>query len=68
MIQWVIESLNIEANYIFLIQKKHQENLTIKSMLKILQPNCKIIEIDQLTEGAACTTLLAKKYINKVIL
>jgi HAD superfamily hydrolase (TIGR01509 family) len=64
MIQWVIESLNIEANYIFIIQKKHQEKFNIKSMLKILQPNCKIIEIDQLTEGAACTTLLAKKYIN----
>ena len=64
MIQWVIESLNIEANYIFIIQKKHQKKFNIKSMLKILQPNCKIIEIDQLTEGAACTTLLAKKYIN----
>ena len=36
----------------------------IQSMLKILQPNCKIIEIDKVTEGAACTTLLAKKYIN----
>ena len=56
MIQWVIESLNIEANYIFIIQKKHQEKFNIKSMLKILQPNCKIIEIDQLTEGAAYTT------------
>ena len=33
-------------------------------MLKILQPNCKIVEINKLTEGAACTTLLAKKYIN----
>ena len=33
-------------------------------MLKILQPNCKIVEINELTEGAACTTLLAKKYIN----
>jgi HAD superfamily hydrolase (TIGR01509 family) len=64
MIQWVIESLNIDANYIFLIQKKHQEKFNIKSMLKLLQPNCKIIEIDKITEGAACTTLLAKKYIN----
>ena len=64
MIQWVIDSLNIEANYIFLIQKKHQEKFNIKSMLKILQPNCKVVEIDKLTEGAACTTLLAKKYIN----
>ena len=64
MIQWVIESLNLKANYIFIIQKEHQEKYNIKSVLKILQPNCKIIELDHLTEGAACTTLLAKEYIN----
>ena len=64
MIQWVIESLNLNANYIFIIQKEHQEKFNIKSVLKILQPNCKIIELDHLTEGAACTTLLAKEFIN----
>ena len=64
MIQWVIESLNIEANYIFLIQKKHQKQFNIKSMLKILQPSCQVIEIDKLTQGAACTTLLAQKFID----
>jgi len=63
-IQWVIESLKLDANYIFIIQKEHQEKYNIQSVLKILQPNCKIIELDHLTEGAACTTLLAKKYIN----
>ena len=64
MIQWVLESLNLNANYIFIIQKEHQKKYNIKSVLKILQPNCKIIELDEITEGAACTTLLAKKYIN----
>ena len=64
MIQWVIESLNLKANYIFIIQKEHQEKYNIKSVLKILQPKCKIIELDHLTEGAACTTLLAKEFIN----
>ena len=64
MIQWVIESLNLNANYIFIIQKEHQKKYNIKSVLKILQPNCKIIELDEMTEGAACTTLLAKKFIN----
>ena len=64
MIQWVLESLNLKANYIFIIQKEHQKKYNIQSVLKILQPNCKIIELDQITEGAACTTLLAKKYIN----
>ena len=64
MIQWVIESLNIEGKFIFIVQKEHQEKFNIKSVLKILKPNCEIIELDKITEGAACTTLLAKKYIN----
>ena len=64
MIQIVIESLNLDANYIFIIQKDHQKKFNIKSVLNILKPNCKIIELDHLTEGAACTTLLAKKFIN----
>ena len=64
MIQWVIESLNLKANYIFIIQKEHQKKYNIRSVLNILQPNCKIIELDRVTEGAACTTLLAKKFIN----
>ncbi len=64
MIQLVLESLNLNANYIFIIQKEHQIKYNIKSVLKILKPECKIVELDHITEGAACTTLLAKKYIN----
>ena len=64
MIQWVIESLNLEGNFIFIVQKEHQEKYNINSVLKILKPNCKIIELDHITEGAACTTLLAKNFIN----
>ena len=64
MIQWVIESLKLEGNYIFIVQKHHQAKYNINSVLKILKPNCKIIELDHITEGAACTTLLAKKFIN----
>ena len=29
MIQWVIESLDIDANYIFLVQKEHQRKFNI---------------------------------------
>jgi HAD superfamily hydrolase (TIGR01509 family) len=64
MIQWVIESLNISGNYIFIIQKEHQNKYNIKSLLNTLKPNCKIIELDKITKGAACTTLLAKKFID----
>ena len=33
-------------------------------MLNLFTKNCTIVEVDGLTEGAACTTLLAKEYIN----
>ena len=64
MIQCVIDSLNLDGNFIFIVQKEHQIKYNINSVLKILKPNCKIIELDKITDGAACTTLLAKKYIN----
>jgi HAD superfamily hydrolase (TIGR01509 family) len=64
MIQVVIENLNIEANYIFLVQKEHYEKYNLKYLLNLVAPNCKIVQVDGITEGAACTTLLAKEFIN----
>ena len=40
------------------------EQYNLVSLLKIIAPDCKIVEVDKMTEGAACTALLAKKYIN----
>ena len=64
MIQVVVENLNIECEYIFLVQKEHIENYNIDKMLNLIEPNSKIVELDGITEGAACTTLLAKDLIN----
>ena len=64
MIQIVVENLNVEANFIFVVQKSHREKYNLDSFLKLLQPNCKIVETDGLTEGAACTALLAKAHID----
>lgn len=64
MIQVVIENLNIDANYIYVVQKTHRLKYNLDSLLNLLTPKCKIIEVDGLTEGAACTTLLAKDLIN----
>jgi len=64
MIQVVIENLNIEANYIYVVQKIHREKYNLDTLLNLLTPGCKIVEIDRLTEGAACTALLAKEYID----
>ena len=64
MIQLVVDNLNIYANFIFIVQKKHKEKYNLDSLLKIIAPECKIVEVDKMTEGAACTALLAKNYIN----
>jgi len=64
MIQIVVENLNIEANYIFIVQKEHYEKYNLKYLLNVIAPNCKIVQVDGLTEGAACTTLLAKEFID----
>ena len=64
MIQVVVENLNIEANYIFLVQKEHYEKYSLQYLLNLIAPNCKIVQVDGITEGAACTTLLAKEYID----
>lgn len=64
MIQVIVENLNIQAEYIFIVRKEHSEKYNLKQMLSVIAPNCKIVEVDHLTEGAACTTLLAKEFIN----
>jgi dTDP-glucose pyrophosphorylase len=64
MIQVVVENLNIDANYIFIVQKNHREKYNLDSLLNLIAPNCKIVEVDGITEGAACTALLAKEFIN----
>ena len=33
-------------------------------MLNLIAPGCKVVEVDGMTEGAACTALLAKDLIN----
>ena len=65
MIQLVVENLNIKANYVYVVQKEHREKYNLDTLLNLITPNCKIVEVDKLTEGAACTALLAKEYINK---
>ena len=64
MIQVVVENLNIKANYIFIVQKSHREKYNLDTLLNLITPECKIVEVDGVTEGAAVTALMAKKYIN----
>jgi len=64
MIQVVVEALNVEAKYTYVVQKSHYEKYNLQYLLNLLTPNCNIVQVDGVTEGAACTTLLAKEFIN----
>lgn len=64
MIQLVVENLNIDGKHIFIVQKSHYEKFNLNYLLNLIAPNCEIIQVDGITEGAACTTLLAKEFIN----
>lgn len=64
MIQVVVENLNVQANYIFIVQKSHFEKYNLEYLLRLITPGCKIVQVDGLTEGAAATTLLASEFID----
>jgi HAD superfamily hydrolase (TIGR01509 family) len=64
MIQVVVENLNLDANYIYVVQKAHREKYNLDTLLNLITPGCKIVETEGLTEGAACTALLAKEFID----
>lgn len=67
MIQAVVSNLRFDdAEYIFLVRKAHLQKFTgVEQLLhQVTNNRCKIVVVDQLTQGAACTVLLAKHLIN----
>jgi NDP-sugar pyrophosphorylase family protein len=63
MIERVIESLSsnkVDTNFIFVAQQEHLD----LGLRDYLQDKGSIITIDKMTEGAACTTLLAEELID----
>jgi NDP-sugar pyrophosphorylase family protein len=64
MIQAVVKSLNMEANYIFIVQQEHYDAYNLEETLNHIVLNPKIVKINGLTDGAARTTLAAKSLID----
>jgi len=66
MIQIVIENLRPKClhKFIFICQKVHDETYAISQVLNDLAHGSEVILINGLTEGAACTVLKARDYIN----
>lgn len=64
MIQAVVESLRVNAKYTYIVQKEHYDKYNLSYLLNLITPECNIIQVEGITEGAAVTSLLAKEYIN----
>ena len=66
MIQLVVSNLRPARphRFIFLCLQEHIDDLGIADALLRLVPEGVIVPVDRVTEGAACTVLLAREYIN----
>ena len=66
MIKVVINNLRpqLEHRFIFICQQAHIETYGLIDKLSDWSPGCEVIGLNGLTDGAACTVLEAKKYID----
>jgi len=65
MVQVAVEGLGMAGHYIFLVRQEHLEEYgALQNALDSIAPGCTIVEVAGLTEGAACTVLLAKEHID----
>lgn len=66
MIKLVVDNLrpNCKHQFIFICQKDHIKKYGLKTKLESFAPGCKIIGLSGLTEGAACTVLAAREWID----
>lgn len=66
MIKVVIDNLTPDQphKFIFICQAKHVVAYELEDKLNAWAPNCNIVELDGVTEGAACTVYAAKHLID----
>jgi dTDP-glucose pyrophosphorylase len=64
MIEHVVDAFPVEAHKIFIVLKEHDEQYNAVNMLRAKWPDCDVILIDDVTDGAACSVLKAKHLID----
>jgi len=64
MIQRVVENLNIDGQYIFIVRQEHLDKYDVRILLERIAPGCIIVPTNGLTEGAVCSVLLAQQHID----
>ena len=66
MIEYVVNNIRPaqEHRFIFICQQEHLEKYDLANELERMAPGCAVVTVDHITEGAACTVLLAEQYID----
>ena len=67
MISWVVDNIRPSRphRFIFVCLEDHLISYPrVEAHLRELSPGCGIVRVSTVTEGAACTVLLAKELIN----
>jgi dTDP-glucose pyrophosphorylase len=66
MIQTVVENLDFDCEYVFLVRKEHVDKYEglLHTLDRITNGSFQYVVVDGLTEGAAWTALLAEEFIN----
>ena len=67
MIQWVIDNIRPQRahHFTFICLAEHLEKYPkVPAELRRICPGCDLVPVNAVTEGAACTVLLAKEIIN----
>lgn len=53
-----------EHRFVYICQQEHLERYGLAETLQKIAPGCVAVTVDHITEGAACTVLLAEEYID----
>lgn len=66
MIEWVVENLRPSRphRFVFLCLAEHVRRYGMAARLAEIAPGCEIVTVDGVTQGAACTVLLARELID----
>lgn len=66
MIKVVIDNLTPQQphRFVFVCQRDHVDRYDLVELLSSWAPSCEVVQLDGITEGAACTVLLASDHFN----
>lgn len=66
MIEYVTKNITPKCDhrFIYICQKEHLKKYGLIEKLNEIAPGCVIVTVDHITDGAACTVLLAENYID----